>query len=97
MTYFAAESPQAGDFAADDFNMDSSLLECGAVVQRLIDFQVESHKIGNAIAEDVMRRSPTSCNLELPSDTLQDDLLNNTQSCDNFVGDTFQQVCIFYT
>ncbi|KAL0902818.1 hypothetical protein ABMA27_000606 [Loxostege sticticalis] len=48
-------------------------------MQRLIDSQVESHKIGSAIAEEALRRSSSEFSPDLPADLLQDAVFN--QQC----------------
>ncbi|KAJ0183592.1 hypothetical protein K1T71_000015 [Dendrolimus kikuchii] len=48
------------------------LSETDLEMQQLIDSQVESHKIGNAIAKEALRRSPADFTSELPTDLLQD-------------------------
>lgn len=45
-------------------------------MQRLIDSQVESHKIGSAIAEEALRRSSTDYSPDLPTELLQDAVFN---------------------
>nr|XP_049694961.1 protein cycle isoform X1 [Helicoverpa armigera] len=45
-------------------------------MQRLIESQVESHKIGSAIAEEALRRSSSEFSPELPADLLQDAVFN---------------------
>ncbi|GBP97685.1 Aryl hydrocarbon receptor nuclear translocator-like protein 1 [Eumeta japonica] len=55
---------------------DLFLHENDAEMQQLIDSQVESHKIGSAIAEEVLGRSPAERSPELPTDLLQDPLFN---------------------
>nr|XP_013189262.1 unnamed protein product [Amyelois transitella] len=47
-----------------------------AEVQRLINSQVESHKIGSAIAEEALRCSSTEFSPDLPTDLMQDAVFN---------------------
>lgn len=61
--------------------------ECDAEVQRLIESQVESHKIGSAIAEEVLRRSPVGLTFDLPPDLLHDALLYNPVLVDTMLSD----------
>ncbi|XP_049885832.1 protein cycle isoform X2 [Pectinophora gossypiella] len=55
-------------------------------MQRLIDSQVESHKIGSAIAEEALTRSSTEYSPELPTDLLQDAVFSQQASLDNVLG-----------
>ncbi|XP_045784601.1 protein cycle isoform X2 [Maniola jurtina] len=56
-------------------------------MQRLIDSQIESHKIGSTIAEEALRRSSTEFSPELPADLLQDAVFNQQPSLvDNLLG-----------
>ncbi|CAH2035810.1 unnamed protein product, partial [Iphiclides podalirius] len=59
-----------------------------AEMQRLIDSQLESHKIGNAIAEDALRDSSSEFSPELPADLLHDELFDQQQPVhgDNVLG-----------
>ncbi|XP_053623656.1 protein cycle isoform X2 [Plodia interpunctella] len=54
-------------------------------VQRLIDSQVESHKIGSAIAEEALRCSSSEFSPDLPGDLLQDAVFS--QQCDSAQGE----------
>ncbi|XP_045458374.1 protein cycle [Melitaea cinxia] len=55
-------------------------------MQRLIDSQIESHKIGSTIAEEALRRSSTEFSPDLPTDLLQDAVFNQQASLvDNFL------------
>lgn len=63
--------------AGDDFN--GGVSEADAEMQRLIDSQIESHKIGATIAEEALRRaSDPSPDLppDLPPDLLPDDMFS---------------------
>ncbi|XP_026742234.1 protein cycle isoform X4 [Trichoplusia ni] len=56
-------------------------------MQRLIESQVESHKIGSAIAEEALRRSSAEFSPDLPADLLQDAVFNqNASLVDNILG-----------
>ncbi|CAH2103485.1 unnamed protein product [Euphydryas editha] len=56
-------------------------------MQRLIDSQIESHKIGSTIAEEALRRSSSEFSPDLPADLLQDAVFNQQASLvDNFLG-----------
>ncbi|CAH0716697.1 unnamed protein product, partial [Brenthis ino] len=56
-------------------------------IQRLIDSQIGSHKIGSTIAEEALRRSPTEFPADLPTDLLQDAVFNQqTSLVDNLLG-----------
>ncbi|CAB3258832.1 unnamed protein product [Arctia plantaginis] len=56
-------------------------------MQRLIESQVESHKIGSAIAVEALRRSSAEFSPELPTDLLQDAVFNQQASIvDNILG-----------
>lgn len=57
-------------------------------MQRLIESQVESHKIGSAIAEEAFRRSSAEFSPELPVEILQDVVYNHQQASlvDNTLG-----------
>lgn len=59
----------AGVSEIDDFS------EVDVEMQRLIDSQVESHKIGSAIAVEALR-SASAFSPDLPSDLLQDAVLS---------------------
>ncbi|XP_013162323.1 PREDICTED: protein cycle isoform X3 [Papilio xuthus] len=69
-------------------DLATAISEGDAEMQRLIDSQVESHKIGSAIAEDALRRSSTDFSPELPTDLLQDAVFNQQQAAlmDNILG-----------
>lgn len=54
----------------------SRLSDADLEMQRLIDSQVESHKIGSAIADEALRRSSSEISLDLPTDLLQDAVFN---------------------
>ncbi|XP_052752589.1 protein cycle isoform X3 [Galleria mellonella] len=45
-------------------------------MQRLIDSQMESHKIGSAIADEALRRSSSDFSPDLPADLLHDAVFN---------------------
>lgn len=51
-------------------------------MQRLIDSQVESHKIGSAIADEALRRSSPEFSPDLPTELLQDAVFNQQVSDD---------------
>ncbi|XP_063372679.1 protein cycle isoform X3 [Cydia amplana] len=56
-------------------------------MQRLIDSQVDSHKIGSAIATEALRRSPHGFSPDLPPDVLQDAVfLQQPNLVDNIFG-----------
>ncbi|XP_063546487.1 protein cycle isoform X3 [Cydia strobilella] len=56
-------------------------------MQRLIDSQVDSHKIGSAIATEALRRSPPGLSPDLPPDVLQDAVfLQQPNLVDNIFG-----------
>lgn len=55
---------------------DVGLSEADVEMQRLIESQVESHKIGSAIAVEALRRSSAEFSPELPTDLLQDAVFN---------------------
>ncbi|XP_053623660.1 protein cycle isoform X6 [Plodia interpunctella] len=55
-------------------------------VQRLIDSQVESHKIGSAIAEEALRCSSSEFSPDLPGDLLQDAVFSQQSLVDNILG-----------
>ncbi|XP_026500646.2 protein cycle isoform X1 [Vanessa tameamea] len=56
-------------------------------MQRLIDSQIESHKIGSTIAEEALRRSSSDYSPELSADLLQDTVFTPQGSLgDNFLG-----------
>ncbi|CAK1588111.1 unnamed protein product [Parnassius mnemosyne] len=58
-----------------------------AEMQRLIDSQVESHKIGSAIAEEAFRRPSTDFSPDLSADLLQETTYNQqTPLVDNILG-----------
>lgn len=57
-------------------DLAGAISEGDTEMQRLIDSQVESHKIGSAIAEEVLRRSSTDFSPELPTELLQDAVFN---------------------
>ncbi|XP_060809883.1 protein cycle isoform X6 [Amyelois transitella] len=57
-----------------------------AEVQRLINSQVESHKIGSAIAEEALRCSSTEFSPDLPTDLMQDAVFNQQSLVDNILG-----------
>lgn len=54
----------------------ATLSDADVEMQRLIDSQVESHKIGSAIAEEALRRSSSEFSPDLPADLLQDVVFN---------------------
>ncbi|KAH9630384.1 hypothetical protein HF086_004517 [Spodoptera exigua] len=54
----------------------SAVSEADVEMQRLIESQVESHKIGSAIAEEALRRSSSEFSPDLPADLLQDAVFN---------------------
>ncbi|XP_050682990.1 protein cycle isoform X2 [Leptidea sinapis] len=66
---------------------EPELTEADVEMQRLIDSQVESHKVGSAIAEVALRRSSTEFSPDLPVDLLQDALFNQQANLvDNILG-----------
>nr|WJN61961.1 cycle [Phauda flammans] len=68
-------------------DVERSLSESDVEMQRLIDSQVESHKIGSAIAEEVFRRSSPVFSPELPADLFQDTIFSTQSSLvDNILG-----------
>ncbi|CAK1554044.1 unnamed protein product [Leptosia nina] len=54
--------------------------EADVEMQRLIDSQLECHKVGSTIAEEALRRSSADFSPELPADLLQDALFNQQPS-----------------
>ncbi|CAH2103487.1 unnamed protein product [Euphydryas editha] len=67
--------------------LDSAISEADVEMQRLIDSQIESHKIGSTIAEEALRRSSSEFSPDLPADLLQDAVFNQQASLvDNFLG-----------
>ncbi|XP_022833211.1 protein cycle isoform X2 [Spodoptera litura] len=65
----------------------SAVSEADVEMQRLIESQVESHKIGSAIAEEALRRSSSEFSPDLPADLLQDAVFNqNASLVDNILG-----------
>ncbi|XP_061707822.1 protein cycle isoform X3 [Cydia pomonella] len=65
-----AEAGASTNEDASDFQ--SGVSELDLEMQRLIDSQVDSHKIGSAIATEALRRSPPGFSPDLPPDVLQD-------------------------
>nr|AQZ26709.1 cycle protein [Mythimna separata]AVE16219.1 CYCLE [Mythimna separata] len=65
------EGIDAGQTACDLYKQKADV-----EMQRLIESQVESHKIGSAIAEEALRRSSSEFSPELPADLLQDAVFN---------------------
>lgn len=59
----------------------SGVSDADLEMQRLIDSQVESHKIGSAIADEALRRSSPVFSPELPTELLQDAVFDQ-QVCD---------------
>ncbi|XP_050360405.1 protein cycle isoform X3 [Nymphalis io] len=67
--------------------LHSALSETDVEMQRLIDSQIESHKIGSTIAEEALGRPPSDYSPELPGDILQDTVFNTQGSVgDNYLG-----------
>ncbi|CAG9558045.1 unnamed protein product [Danaus chrysippus] len=67
-------------------DIDRPLSEADVEMQRLIDSQVESHKIGSTIAEEALRRSSSDFS-DLTSDLLQDAVFSQQSSLvDNILG-----------
>ncbi|XP_026317122.1 protein cycle isoform X3 [Hyposmocoma kahamanoa] len=65
----------------------SGVSDADLEMQRLIDSQVESHKIGSAIADEALRRSSSEISLDLPTDLLQDAVFNQQSTLvDNILG-----------
>ena len=58
------------------YNVACMVSEADVEMQRLIESQVESHKIGSAIAEEALRRSSSEFSPELPAELLQDAVFN---------------------
>ncbi|XP_045510443.1 protein cycle isoform X1 [Colias croceus] len=56
------------------------LTEADVEMQRLIDSQLESHKVGSTIAEEALRRSSADFSPDLPADLLQDALFGHQSS-----------------
>lgn len=56
------------------------ITEADVEMQRLIESQVESHKIGSAIAEEALHRSSAEFSPDLPADLLQDAVFNQNVS-----------------
>lgn len=56
--------------------LDGAIPEADIEIQRLIDSQIGSHKIGSTIAEEALRRSSTDLSPDLPADLLQDAVFN---------------------
>ncbi|CAH4039032.1 unnamed protein product [Pieris brassicae] len=54
--------------------------EVDVEMQRLIDSQLECHKVGSTIAEEALRRPSNDFSPELPADLLQDALFNQQSS-----------------
>ncbi|KAJ8737437.1 hypothetical protein PYW08_000032 [Mythimna loreyi] len=79
----AHEAGHDGGQAACDLYKQKADVE----MQRLIESQVESHKIGSAIAEEALRRSSSEFSPELPAELLQDAVFNqNASLVDNILG-----------
>ncbi|XP_075991541.1 basic helix-loop-helix ARNT-like protein cyc isoform X3 [Anticarsia gemmatalis] len=71
----------------DGAQLPSGVSEADVEMQRLIESQVESHKIGSAIAEEALRRSSSEFSPELPAELLQDAVFNQQASLvDNILG-----------
>ncbi|XP_048004406.1 uncharacterized protein LOC125240544 isoform X3 [Leguminivora glycinivorella] len=69
---------------ASDFQ--SGVSELDLEMQRLIDSQVDSHKIGSAIATEALRRSPPGFSPDLPPDVLHDAVFLQQFSQQRLVG-----------
>ncbi|XP_022129503.2 protein cycle isoform X2 [Pieris rapae] len=72
--------------------------EADVEMQRLIDSQLECHKVGSTIAEEALRRPSNDFSPELPADLLQDALFNQQPSLvDNILcgdaSDASESVC----
>ncbi|XP_048488644.1 protein cycle isoform X4 [Plutella xylostella] len=81
----------AADLAAADYELFKH--EPDMAMQRLIDSQVESHKIGSAIAEEALRRSPSGLSPELPPDLLHDVVFSHpTSVMDSILCDSYTEV-----
>ncbi|CAH0578353.1 unnamed protein product [Chrysodeixis includens] len=99
-TLVSEPTPQHADpnaAAYDNMYKQSGIVtEADVEMQRLIESQVESHKIGSAIAEEAMRRSSAEFSPDLPADLLQDAVFNqNVSLVDNILGadmSTYNQV-----
>lgn len=69
-----------GDLVADEGilggDVGGAVSEADVEMQKLVESQVESHKIGSAIAEEALRRSSLEFSPELPADLLQDAVFN---------------------
>ncbi|XP_052746833.1 protein cycle isoform X2 [Bicyclus anynana] len=76
----------AADVTPEDSSFDVFHGKADAEMQRLIDSQVESHKIGSTIADEVLRRSPTEFSAELPADLLQDAVFIQQPTLDTLLG-----------
>ncbi|XP_041986557.1 protein cycle isoform X3 [Aricia agestis] len=63
----------------------SAVSEADLEMQRLIDSQVESHKIGSTIAEEALRRTSRDPSPELPVDLLQDAVFSQGATFDNIL------------
>ncbi|XP_063837695.1 protein cycle isoform X2 [Ostrinia nubilalis] len=72
-----SETDTPPDLAQQNFDLFKQ--KADAEMQRLIDSQVESHKIGSAIAEEALRRASAEFSPDLPQDLLQDAVFN--QQC----------------
>ncbi|XP_059059943.1 protein cycle isoform X2 [Achroia grisella] len=74
--------------------IESGVSETDMEMQRLIDAQMDSHKIGSAIADEALRRSSSEFSPDLPADLLQDTVFNQQTSLVDNIFDvgTFSQV-----
>ncbi|XP_037299668.1 protein cycle isoform X3 [Manduca sexta] len=84
---FKQTQRSGGEEDAPPGHVASALSEADIEMQRLIDSQVESHKIGSAIAEEALRRSSSEFSPDLPADLLQDAVFTQQASLvDNLLG-----------
>lgn len=68
--------PPFTTLSADGPLRDTAISEADIEIQRLIDSQIGSHKIGSTIAEEALRRSSSEFSPDLPADLLQDAVFN---------------------
>ncbi|XP_068620738.1 protein cycle isoform X2 [Battus philenor] len=86
-SYDMYKQKRAEESATYGYDLRDALSEGEAEMQRLIDSQVESHKIGCAIAEEALRRSSPDYASDLPADLIQDVVFNQQASLvDNILG-----------
>ncbi|XP_075991547.1 basic helix-loop-helix ARNT-like protein cyc isoform X9 [Anticarsia gemmatalis] len=82
-----SESHESSHSDASQASYDIYKQKADVEMQRLIESQVESHKIGSAIAEEALRRSSSEFSPELPAELLQDAVFNQQASLvDNILG-----------